>query len=418
MKSESDKVIKMYLLLTGLFTLSASLIWGINTLFLLGAGVDIFQVFLINAIYAGSMAVFEIPTGIFADTLGRKMSFVSGSVVLMLGTLAYVYVSFIDNNFIYFCIASGVLGFAFTFYSGAVEAWIVDALKFTGYKESLDGVFSKGSVVSSLSMLVGTVSGGIIGTWDLRGPYVLRSIILLVVSIVALVYMKDLGFNKRDLEIKKIPMEMKKIAIESFRYGLQRKSPRKLMMISFVFSTFMMWGWYAWQPHFLNLFGDKEAVWVAGIIAALISLSMAAGSFILPRVLPFFKRRTKLLIFTYTVQSLAILVVGFSNSFYLAVLSYLVFAFLLGLGMPAKQSYLHGLIPSSQRATIISFDSLIGSTGSVIGQTGLGALSKEVSIASGYIVGGFVTILIVPILFMLKKADDPQDFVKNKDDVI
>jgi len=45
---------------------------AINTLFLLGAGLSIFQVFIINAIYTASMAAFEIPTGIFADTLVEK----------------------------------------------------------------------------------------------------------------------------------------------------------------------------------------------------------------------------------------------------------------------------------------------------------------------------------------------------------
>jgi len=141
---------------------------------------------------------------------------------------------------------------------------------------------------------------------------------------------------------------------------------------------------------------------------------MAAGSFLLPKILPLFKRRTALLIVTYSIQSAMIFVVGSSSSFYLAVAAFLIFAFSMGLGGPAKQAYLHSMIPSDQRATIISFDSLIGSTGSVIGQTGLRVLSQEVSIASGYIAGGFVTILTVPILIMLKKSEDTQDYYKKE----
>ena len=38
-----------YYLIAGLFTLSSALIWGVNTLFLLDAGLDILGVFLANA---------------------------------------------------------------------------------------------------------------------------------------------------------------------------------------------------------------------------------------------------------------------------------------------------------------------------------------------------------------------------------
>ena len=60
------QVERSYLLISGLYNLSASLIWGVNTLFLLNAGLDIFQVFIANGIFTASMMVFEIPTGVHA----------------------------------------------------------------------------------------------------------------------------------------------------------------------------------------------------------------------------------------------------------------------------------------------------------------------------------------------------------------
>ena len=44
-------VVRTYLAISGLFTLAASVIWGVNTLFLLDAGLDIFEVFIANAAY-------------------------------------------------------------------------------------------------------------------------------------------------------------------------------------------------------------------------------------------------------------------------------------------------------------------------------------------------------------------------------
>ena len=53
----SDRVIRAYLLITAAYTLSASLIWGVNTLFLLAAGLDILGVFIANSVFTGAMAL-------------------------------------------------------------------------------------------------------------------------------------------------------------------------------------------------------------------------------------------------------------------------------------------------------------------------------------------------------------------------
>jgi hypothetical protein len=56
-------IVRTYLAVSGLFTLAASVIWGVNALFLLDAGLDIFEVFLVNAAFTAGLVVFEIPPG-------------------------------------------------------------------------------------------------------------------------------------------------------------------------------------------------------------------------------------------------------------------------------------------------------------------------------------------------------------------
>src|SRR5918992_4882497 len=123
---DSQRVIRSYLIISGLFTLSASLIWGINTLFLLDAGLSIFEVFVANAVFTAAMALFEVPTGVVADTVGRRASFLLSEATLVVGTLAYVGVAAIHGGVVLFSLAGVILGLGFTFYSGAVEAWVVD----------------------------------------------------------------------------------------------------------------------------------------------------------------------------------------------------------------------------------------------------------------------------------------------------
>ena len=112
---ESGRTIAGYYTLAGLYTLSAAAIWGVNTLFLLDAGLSFFEVFVANGAFSLGTVLFEIPTGVVADTLGRRMSFLLSVSVLGLSTLAYVTLAAIDAGVIAFALASVVMALGFTF---------------------------------------------------------------------------------------------------------------------------------------------------------------------------------------------------------------------------------------------------------------------------------------------------------------
>src|SRR4029453_17982033 len=133
MNERARRVQTTYLLLLLLQTLAASLIWGINTLFLLDAGLSNTQAFLANAFFTAGMVVFEVPTGVVADTRGRRTSYLLGTLTLAVSTLLYYWMWRMSVPLWAWAIASALLGLGFTFFSGAVEAWLVDALTFTGY---------------------------------------------------------------------------------------------------------------------------------------------------------------------------------------------------------------------------------------------------------------------------------------------
>ena len=70
-------------------TLAASFIWGINTLFLLDAGLSNLEAFAANAFFTAGMMVFEIPTGVVAERRGRRVSYLLGTLTLAGSTLLY-----------------------------------------------------------------------------------------------------------------------------------------------------------------------------------------------------------------------------------------------------------------------------------------------------------------------------------------
>jgi len=405
---EPKRVIRSYLVISGLFTLSASLIWGINTLFLLHAGLTIFEVFVANAAFTAAMALFEIPTGVVADTRGRRISFLLSEATLAVGTLAYVGVAAIHGGLLPFCAAGVILGLGYTFYSGAVEAWLVDALKATGYQHELDGVFAKASIVSSIAMIAGTVGGGLLGQVNLSFPYLMRTALVLIAFAVGFRTMHEIGFTPRTLRLQGIVGEMRKVARAGITFGWRAPAVRLLVMESFLTWGFFSWAWYAWQPYFLELYGH-DAIWLSGLIAALFAVAGIAGNALVGRLAKPGRRRTTILLGAAAASTATMVATGAIRSFWITVPVFLLGAVAGGLLQPVRQTYLHASLPTSERATLVSFDSLMGSLGSVGGQTGLGYLSQERSVPVGFVVGGLATILALPIFGRLRSLNEPAD---------
>ena len=404
----SRRLIRTYLVIAGLYSLSSSLIWGVNTLFLLHAGLDIFGVFVASAAFTVGMVVFEIPTGVVADAWGRRLSFLMSAAVLGLGTLGYVGLAEMHAGLLAWCAASAVLGLGFTFYSGAVEAWLVDGLRVTGYEGLLDKVFAQGALVTGAAMVVGTVLGGLLGSLGLDLPYVVRAVTLALVFVVALFTMHDLGFEVRPFSLAAIPREMVAIARAGVTYGWRRPSVRLLIVTSFLEIGFLSWGFYAWQPYFLGLL-HRDAVWAAGVFAAFISLATMLGNALVGPLSRLVRRRTTLLLGASAVEGVAIVGVGLGRSLWAVALLYLVASAAMGVIFPVKQAYLHQVIPSAQRATVVSFDSMLGNAGGAAGQVGLGWMSGALSIPAGYVAGGLGTLLVLPVLGRLRGLRESAD---------
>ncbi|HWO79720.1 MFS transporter [Gaiella sp.] len=391
------RILTGYFVLSGLYTLSAAAIWGVNTLFLLDAGLSFFEVFLANAAFSAGMVLFEVPTGVVADTLGRRVSFLLSLVVLAVTTLLYVALAEVDAGVVAFAVVSVLMGLGFTFYSGAMEAWLVDALAVTGHHGPLDGIFARGQQITGAAMLVGTVGGGLLGQIDLSLPYLVRSGLLVAVFGIAYAVMHDVGFTPRRVTVAELPSAVARNARDGVAYGWAQRPLRLLMLASFFQLGFSMWAFYASQPYMLDLLGS-DAVWIAGLVTAGIALSTIAGNQLVEVLSRRCGRRTTLLLGAATVETGAAVALGLVSSFWLALPALLLIMGASGVTSPVRQAYLHQVVPSDKRATVVSFDSMISNTGGVGGQVGLGALGESRSVGAAFVAGGIVTGLALPLL--------------------
>jgi MFS family permease len=412
MNPQVRRVQNIYLLLTLLSTLSASLIWGVNTLFLLDAGLSNTEAFTANAFFTAGQVIFEIPTGVLADIWGRRVSYLLGAATLLLSTLLYVAMWHTHAPMWSWAIASVVIGLGFTFFSGATEAWLVDALKFTGFDGNLESVFAKGQVVLGVAMLTGSVAGGFVAQLTNLGmPYIVRSALLGLTLVVAFVFMKDLGFAPS--RGKSAMEELRTVVRASVDNGW-RKPPVRWLMLSGPFSMGVgMYAFYALQPYLLELYGDKTAYGVAGVAAALVAGTQILGGLVVPLVRRLFARRTHVLIGTTIVSIASLAVLGWTSSFWVAIGAVTFWGMAFAAATPMRQAYLNGLIPSEQRATVLSFDNLMVSAGGVMAQPTLGRVADVAGYPASYLVSAVLQVAALPFLALARREKAGSDRIEG-----
>jgi MFS family permease len=403
---------RTYLVLLLGNTLAASLIWGINTIFLLDAGLSNLQAFAANAFFTAGMVLFEVPTGVVADTLGRRTSYLLGTVTLATSTLLYVLLWQVEAPFWQWAAVSLLIGLGFTFFSGAVEAWVVDALTATGYTGGMESVFGRGQVVMGAAMLSGSVAGGFIARQTSLGvPFVLRGLILVVMFVLAFRLMHDVGFTParggRPLA------EMRKVAAASIEHGWRVPAVRWLMVAALFTGGVGIYGFYALQPYLLELYGDPGAYQIAGLAAAIVAGAQIVGGLAAPWFRRRFRRRTSALIGGAVVAVAALALIGIVRSLWGVIGLVVVWALVFAASMPIRQSYLNGLIPSRQRATILSADSLMASAGGVWAQPVLGRAADVWGYAPSYVLGAAISAVAVPFVVLSRRQDAEADVVAD-----
>ena len=404
----ADRILRTYVALVAVSTSAASLIWGVNTLFLLDAGLSIGEAFAANAFATLGTVLFEVPTGVVADTVGRRASYLLGAATLLASTLMYPLLWQVGAPFAAWAVASVLLGLGFTFFSGATEAWLVDGLTATGYQGSLESAFAKGQVASGIAMVVGSIGGGLLAqATNLAVPYLVRAVLLGVTFAVAWWAMHDVGFTPGPRT--SVTAEMRGIVRASLDHGLLNPPVRWLMLAAPFGLGVSMYGFYAAQPYLLELAGRGDSYAIAGLAAALVALAQILGGLSASWVGRAFRRRTSVLLGAAVVATAALALLGLVPEFWVAVTLLAVWGVVFSAALPVRQAFLNGLIPSQQRATVLSSDSLLAGTGGVVVQPALGRAADAWGYGPSYLLGAGVQLLVVPFVLLARRERAASD---------
>jgi sugar phosphate permease len=130
-----------------------------------------------------------------------------------------------------------------------------------------------------------------------------------------------------------------------------------------------------------------------------------------------FRTRTGVITTEVVIGSLALVGVGLAEmldvpiGFWVAIGLLTLTALVSAVSGPMQQAYMNGCIPSEQRATVLSFASLMGSAGGVVAQPALGRVADVYSLGTGYIVAGALYAIRLPFVVAVRRMKLDADIV-------
>ncbi|MCK4524960.1 MAG: MFS transporter [Candidatus Andersenbacteria bacterium] len=412
---EIKKIINLYLTLSTFKVFAGSLFVATYVIFFMQRGIDLFEISIIHLALYGSIFLFEIPTGVISDVFSRKISFVCSCFLMSIGMLIFAFA----NTLEYFVIAAIIYGIGIALESGSFEAWLVDSLDHKLYKNS-DSVFAKVSLLTKTFAIFGVIFGAFLASENVMFPWILGSVIVLIVGILATIFMKEEYFKGGNNSVKENIVLTKRTMSRSIKCIKTNEAIRLLMVLVFV-QSFVLAVIIQWQPLFKHYLQNQSSL---GFISAGSFIAVGLGATVCLMIIPrennssglflsgslrniinkiakkidnnlYSKLQNKknILIISQIVIGLGIFISGASNIFPIVLIAFLFYNFAEGIFNPISRGYLNENISKEERATLISFVSMTNSIGLSVGLIFSGIIAQQLSISIAWIISGGLLII-------------------------
>jgi len=189
-KRNATAVYLAYSAFDGMLSRLASTVYSVFAILTLG--LDPFRLVLMGTILEGTYLLFELPTGIVADTISRRLSVIIG---LLGAGVAFVLLG-LSRSFAIAALSQVLWGIFATFQSGADVAWMTDELG----EEAARPLYIRSQQVAHGGALVGIVASVALATIDYRLPIVLAGIGFALLGVVLAIVMPEDHFTERARE--------------------------------------------------------------------------------------------------------------------------------------------------------------------------------------------------------------------------
>jgi MFS transporter, DHA3 family, tetracycline resistance protein len=360
------------------------------------------QLVLLGTAMEAAVFVFEVPTGVVADTYSRRLSLVIGYLGMGVAWLA---VGLVSAPWLIIALWAA-WGLAYTFTSGAEQAWIADEVG----ADRLGPVFLRAARWGQAGAVVGLLLQVAVGTQSLRAGVILGGVFTILCGLGCIVFMQETGFRRRP-RAERAPAlaEMRTTAVTGARYAW---AAPVIVLLAGV-EVFMGASSEAFdrlkEAHFLRdvglpAVGSLDPVvwfgifWLAGMV-----LNIAAIGSLIKSVEHGGRQTVAYFLFGFTaIELVAMLFFALTGSTWLAIAALLGVFFCRNMQGPLYDTWLNEQITeSSVRATVISLTGQANAIGQAAGGPVLGAIGNVWGIRAAL---GLGAAAIAPALGLYARA--------------
>ena len=392
--------LKVYSFIFLLNSYISGLIVPVLSLLLMEKGATLSSISIIIGIFSFTVIVLELPTGIMADIIGRKKTFVLSLVL----SLVFTIVILLGHGLLILCIGIFIYGLSRAVSSGSFEALFIDSYINEFGKEKLHEVTTRINVLDALGLSAGALTGGALpeiskkyfilsGTYDLN--LIVRLILTVLVAVLAVVFIKEARTNDVEERIT-LKQHIKNSS------NVVTKSKKIICIFISVFSTGFFFSSLEtyWQPHFISLMPDNSAMFILGVMAFLYLAAAMAGNIISSKMLSKYNPKKTYLILRI-ILVITLIITALQTNMITFILFYSLIYLVFGMSNIPESVILNSEIPNSARASILSVNSLVLQIGVLVGSFVNSFIINYYSIPNLWIIAA--VIILISIIVIYKK---------------
>ena len=392
----AKKIINIYLRFSLLLVLAQSFFFATYQIFLVNQGLSLLQINLINLFFMVSNFCLQVPTGAFADICGRRQSVALGCFIASLSFLIY----FFSHSFLAFAAAEIVGAIGMTFITGALEAWMIDSLKFHDYTGSLEKIYESEGGWRTIGVIIGSLTGAYVGNYNLALPWLMTSGGMALVGIYAWLKLKE--HYRVATPVPKSFNDIKTTAAQGIKYGLRHQS----VLYAISFGSILLLCFQGFNMQWPIVFkGYGLSIMQLGLIFNGIAIATYLGNKLSRRCGKIFRHEKNALIFSQVITVGGMLLAASMIGFGPVLGGFFIHEVGRGVFRPLKQAYLNRRLESENRATVLSFDSMINQLGCALGLLLSGYLANTYSISVSWYASALILLVSIIIFGRLKNGN-------------
>ena len=387
----------------GLHWFSMGIVIPVMILTLLDFGFNIGQIGIAMAAMGTTVLLFELPTGGFADALGRKRIYILAVLFYISG---YTMILFIEN-FFFLVVDVCLVGIGRALSSGTIDAWFIDEHKrMGGDDELLQKDLARAGVVVAVSLGAGTLLGGFLP--DISGGFRLNIIVLVCFYIVQifltvlLIHEDKTRFSGRIADgIKQFPA----VLGTAVRYGFRMRNVLAVLIATGALGIGLASMEQLWQPRLRGISPDT-GTWLLGLVSAGYFAAAAAGSALSIPLVKLFRQNYRIVLFCFRLlMGLLYAALCFAFNLFSFIPLYFMMLFAHGVTDSPEMTVFNRDIPSDKRSSLLSLHSVFLQAGGALGSAAAGQIALHFSIPAAWAVaGGLLIVSSCSYLFIKDKT--------------